>query len=77
MDISEAKPAEAGNGSASLDVSSRYLTLFPNFVLGVYHPDQIGVHLNVPLAPGRTRQKRVIYFDRESEVAADILARHG
>ena len=56
---------EDGNGKAakanSLAVSSRYLTLFPTFVLGVYAPDQLGVHLNVPVGPDRTRQKRVIY----------------
>ena len=54
----------AGGGRAganTLAVSSRYLTLFPNFVLGFYVPDQIGVHLNLPLGPGRTHQRRVIY----------------
>ena len=45
----------------SLAVSSRYLTLFPNFIIGRYYPDQLGVYLNVPLGPGRTAQKRVIY----------------
>ena len=45
----------------TLSVSARYLTLFPNFVFGRYFPDQIGVHLNVPLAPGRTRQRRAVY----------------
>ena len=38
----------------TLSADSRYLTLFPNFVLGLYLPDQVGVHLDVPLAPGRT-----------------------
>ena len=36
----------------TLSADSRYLTLFPNFVLGLYLPDQVGVHLDVPLAPG-------------------------
>jgi choline monooxygenase len=54
-------PAGAEGGAAKLDVSSRYLTLFPNFVLGWYEPDQLGVHLNVPLGPGRTAQRRVLY----------------
>ena len=45
----------------TLSVSSRYLTLFPNFVFGGYFPDQVGVHLNVPLAPDRTHQRRAIY----------------
>jgi choline monooxygenase len=47
--------------AGSLAVSSRYLTLFPNFILGRYFPDQLGVYLNVPLGPDRTVQKRVIY----------------
>ena len=45
----------------TLSADSRFLTLFPNFVLGLYLPDEFGVHLNVPLAPGRTRQRRAIY----------------
>jgi choline monooxygenase len=45
----------------SLSVSSRYLTLFPNFIIGRYAPDQIGVYLNVPVDPEHTQQKRVIY----------------
>ena len=49
-----------------LSVSSHFLTLFPNFVLGSYHPDQIGVHLNQPIAPGLTRQERVIYMHRDA-----------
>lgn len=44
-----------------LAVSSRYLTLFPNFIIGRYFPDQIGVYLNIPLGAGRTAQKRGIY----------------
>ena len=53
-------PADFG-GMDALAVSSRYLTLFPIFILGRYVPDQLGVYLNQPLGPGRTRQKRVIY----------------
>ncbi len=45
----------------SLSVSSRYLTLFPNFIIGRYAPDQIGVYLNVPVDECHTHQKRVIY----------------
>jgi len=45
----------------SLSVSSRYLTLFPNFILGRYFPDQLGVYLSVPVDPEHTTQKRVIY----------------
>ena len=47
--------------SGSLGVSSRYLTLFPNFVIGRYFPDQLGAYLNLPLGPDRMIQKRVIY----------------
>ena len=45
----------------TLSADSRYLTLFPSFAFGLYMPDQIGVHLNVPLAPGLTLQRRAIY----------------
>ena len=45
----------------TLSQDSRFLTLFPNFVLGAYLPDQIGVHLEVPVAPDRTLQRRAIY----------------
>ena len=45
----------------TLSADSRYLTLFPNFILGLYLPDQVGVHLDVPLAPGRTTQRRAVY----------------
>ncbi|MGB5326754.1 MAG: RHO alpha subunit C-terminal catalytic domain-containing protein, partial [Gammaproteobacteria bacterium] len=37
------------------------LTLFPNFIMGTYQPDQMGVYLNQPISPGCTRQHRVIY----------------
>ncbi|WP_233889465.1 aromatic ring-hydroxylating oxygenase subunit alpha [Paraburkholderia flagellata] len=47
--------------SSHLDMSARYLTMFPNFVLGIYLPDQAGVHLNIPVGPDRTRQFRVLY----------------
>ena len=45
----------------SLAVSSRYLTLYPNFVLGRYFPDQLGMYLNIPTGPGTLLQKRAIY----------------
>ena len=47
--------------SDTLSVSSRYLSLFPNFIIGTYFPNQIGVYLNVPLSPNITTQKRIIY----------------
>ena len=34
---------------------------FPNFVFGHYLPDERGVQLNLPLAPGRTLQRRAVY----------------
>jgi len=51
---------EKASGS-KLSVSSKYLSLFPNFIIGTYFPGQIGVHLNTPISPGITEQKRVIY----------------
>lgn len=53
--------------AGSLAVSSRYLTLFPNFVVGRYFPDQLGVYLNIPLSAGNTRQVRIIYSTGERE----------
>ena len=56
VDVSgEAKSAD------TLSQDSRYLTLFPNFMFGLYLPDQVGVHLDVPLTPDRTHQRRAIY----------------
>jgi choline monooxygenase len=54
-------------GEDTLGVSSRYLTLFPNFVLGLYQPDQLGVHLNCPVSADETQQSRVIYLHRDSD----------
>jgi choline monooxygenase len=62
---SEAEPAR----DDTLSVSSRYLTLFPNFVLGRYYPHQIGVHLNTPVAAGCTRQRRAIYATSPNAVS--------
>ena len=45
----------------TLSADSRYLTLFPNFILGLYLPDQVGVHLDVPLGPALTLQRRAVY----------------
>ncbi len=68
VDIS--REPEAPVSDDVLSVSSRYLTLFPNFVLGRYYPDQIGVHLNVPLAADRTHQRRAIYATSPDAAAA-------
>lgn len=68
VDIS--RPPDEPTTCDTLSVSSRYLTLFPNFVLGRYIPDQIGVHLNVPIAVDRTWQRRAIYATRAGAVTA-------
>ena len=47
--------------SNSLSVSSKYLSLFPNFIIGTYFPGQLGVYLNNPINPSTTTQKRIIY----------------
>jgi choline monooxygenase len=60
-------------GSGSLAVSSRYLTLFPNFIVGRYFPDQLGVYLNVPLGPTRTSQRRVIYTTEGQDMNGDEI----
>ena len=52
---------EENKDSNTLSVSSRYLSLFPNFIIGTYVPNQIGVYLYVPISPGLTTQKRIIY----------------
>lgn len=52
----------------TLAVTSHYLTLFPNFVLGTYAPDQVGVHLNIPLNEHQTQQYRVIYTHQDSNI---------
>ncbi len=52
---------EDNKNSNALSVSSKYLSLFPNFIIGTYYPNQIGVYLNVPISPSITSQKRIIY----------------
>jgi choline monooxygenase len=68
VDLSDEQVANAGKGT--LGVSSRYLTLFPNFVLGTYQPDQMGVHLNVPVDTETTSQFRVIYAHEDANYSA-------
>lgn len=55
------KPKSDSQVADFLDMSARYLTLFPSFVLGIYLPDQAGVHVNIPISPNVTRQYRVLY----------------
>lgn len=64
VELSEEQVASAKAGT--LGVTSHYLTLFPNFVMGSYQPDQLGVHLNEPLAADKTRQQRVIYTHQDA-----------
>jgi choline monooxygenase len=52
---------EDAKNSKALSVTSRYLSLFPNFIIGTYFPNQVGVYLNVPISPDVTSQKRIIY----------------
>ena len=52
---------EDSKNSRALSVSSRYLSLFPNFIIGTYYPNQVGVYLNVPINSNTTIQKRIIY----------------
>ncbi len=54
----------------TLAADSSYLTLFPNFVLATYAPDQLGVHLNTALNAGQTGQRRAIYLLRDGHVPA-------
>jgi choline monooxygenase len=65
VELSEEQVASARVGT--LGVTSHYLTLFPNFVLGTYQPDQMGVHLNTPIAADRTWQHRVIYTHKDAD----------
>jgi len=52
---------EDSKNSRALSVSSKYLSLFPNFIIGTYYPNQVGVYLNIPINPNTTIQKRIIY----------------
>ena len=72
VDLTEEQVA-AAEGAGTLAVSSRYLTLFPNFVLGTYQPDQIGVHLNTPLDAETTLQRRAIYVHQDSNYSYEQI----
>ncbi len=71
-DIAEPQNKDAQNkdNSKMLAVTSRFLTLFPNFVIGTYAPDQLGVHLNIPVNAGETQQRRVIYLHKDNPASA-------
>ena len=71
VELSEEQVANARSGT--LGVTSHYLTLFPNFVLGTYQPDQLGVHLNEPLIADLTRQQRVIYAHKDARYSDEKI----
>ena len=52
----------------ALSVTSKYLSLFPNFIMGTYFPNQVGVYLNIPISPGVTSQKRIVYTTDGKEI---------
>ena len=62
---------EESGTAGSLGVSSRYLTLYPNFIVGRYFPDQMGVYLNIPISPTQMMQKRVLYTTEGQDLTAD------
>ena len=49
------------------------MSLFPNFIIGSYFPNQIGVYLNVPISPGLTTQKRIIYTTDGKTMSEDEI----
>ncbi|MEH6455104.1 MAG: aromatic ring-hydroxylating dioxygenase subunit alpha [Cocleimonas sp.] len=71
VDLSEEQVANADEGT--LGVTSRYLTLFPNFVMGTYQPDKLGIHLNIPVNAETTIQYRVIYAHQDSSYSPEEI----
>jgi len=71
VDLTEEQVASAG--TSTLGVTSQYLTLFPNFVMGTYQPDQIGVHLNIPVNAETTLQSRVIYLHEDASYSDEQI----
>ena len=65
VDISKSRDSHKTN---TLAVNSRYLTLFPNFVLGRYFPDQLGVHLNIPISPGADKSEKSYLYNRRTKI---------
>ena len=64
---------EDEKNSNALSVTSKYLSLFPNFIIGTYYPNQIGVYLNIPIGPGITSQKRIIYSTGEKPMSKEEI----
>ncbi len=71
VELGEKQLAKVRKGT--LGVTSHYLTLFPNFVMGTYQPDQLGVYLNTPKTVETTHQKRVIYIHKDSRYSDDQI----
>ena len=67
-------PDNQPSGGGTLAVDSSFLTLFPNFVLATYAPDQLGVHINSANGAGQTRQRRVIYLLRDGDIPEREIA---
>ena len=59
---------EEDSSSENLAVTSKYLSLFPNFIIGTYFPGQLGVYLNLPINNKKTTQKRIIYTTKNNEL---------
>ena len=72
VDLTEEQMASTA-GAGTLGVTSKYLTLFPNFVMGTYQPDQLGVHLNTPVDAHKTLQRRVIYVHQDASYSDDQI----
>jgi len=64
---------EDSKNSKVLSVSSKYLSLFPNFIIGTYYPNQVGVYLNIPINPNTTIQKRIIYTVDGSKMSKEDI----
>ena len=64
---------EDSKNSKALSVSSKYLSLFPNFIIGTYYPNQVGVYLNIPINPNITIQKRIIYTVDGSKMSKEDI----
>ena len=67
--------SDEDTSSGNLSVSSRYLSLFPNFIIGKYYPNQLGVYLNLPQGPGSTTQKRIIYTTDDHKLTKSAVER--
>ena len=60
---------QENTSSGNLAVSSKYLSLFPNFIIGTYFPGQLGVYFNIPIDSNNTRQIRIIYTTENNKLS--------